>query len=153
MPTTAHRTKASELPDTTFASAADVELGLAPVDPAVPVGVPPPTPCVPVVPVAPIVPVAVSDGPAVTPTPEVPEAPVLREAVEKVVFRLIGIPVPPDEAAVPARVVVKSVGLTMVAFPDGPATMMAVVTDIELVVEEEDIDAVVEPPVRENVPL
>jgi len=145
MPTTAHRTKASELPDTTFASAADVELGLAAVDPAVPVAVPPPTP-------VPVVPVAVPDGPAVTPTPEVP-AVVLREAVAKVVFLLIGIPVPPDEAAVPASVVVKTVGLMMVAFPDGPAIMTAVVTDVELVVEEEDIDADVEPPVRENVPV
>jgi len=129
-----------------LASAADVELGLAAVDPAVPVGVPPPTPCVPVVPVA------VPEGPAVTPTPEVPAA-VLSDAVEKVVFLLIGIPVPPDEAAVPARVVVKTVGLMMVAFPDGPAIMTAVVTAIEVVVEEEDIDDVVEPPVREKVPV
>ena len=148
MPTTAHRTKASELPDTTFASAADVGLGLAPVDPAVPVGVPPPRFVVPVVPVA------VPDGPALTPPPEVP-AVVLREAVAKVVFLLIGIPVPPDEAAVPARVVVKTVGLMIVAFPDGPAIMTAVVTDIEAVetvVEEDDIDVDVDPPVRENVP-
>jgi len=126
-----------------------VALGLAPVDPAVPVGVPPTTPEVPIVPVA----VDEPDGPALTPTPEVP-AVVLSEAVAKVVFLLIGIPVPPDEAAVPARVVVKIVGLMMVAFPDGPATMMAVATDIELVVEEEeDIDVDVEPPLRENVPV
>jgi len=125
-----------------------VALGLAPVDPAVPVGVPP-TPEVPIVPVA----VDEPDGPALRPTPEAP-AVVLSEAVAKVVFLLIGIPVPPDEAAVPARVVVKIVGLMMVAFPDGPATMMAVVTDIELVVEEEeDMDVDVEPPLRENVPV
>jgi len=145
MPTTAHRTKASELPERPFASAADVALGLAPVDPAVPVDVPATTPVVPVAVIEP-------EGPAETPTPEVP-AVVLSEALAKVVFRLIGIPVPPDEAAVPARVVVKIVGLMMVAFPDGPATMTAVATDIELVVEDEDMDVDVEPPVRENVPL
>ena len=144
MPTTAHRTKASELPDTTFASAADVELGLAPVDPAVPVGVPPP-------PWVPVVPVGVPDGPAVTPPPAVP-AVVLREAVAKVVFLLMGIPVPPEEAAVPASVVVKNVGFTMVAFPDGPAIMTAVVAEAEVEVEEDE-DVEVEPPVRENVPV
>ena len=146
MPTTAHRTRASELPDTPFTSAADVGLALAPVDPVVPVAVPP---------APPVVPVAVTEleGPTLTPTPDI-LAVVVSEAVEKVVFLLIGIPVPPDEAAVPARVVVKIVGLMMVEFPDGPAIMTAVAMDVELVVEEEeeDIDVDVEPPVREKVP-
>ena len=149
MPITAHRTKASELPATFLESAADDPLALAlaladvPVEPPAPVVVPVGAPALRP-PVAPLVPVAV---------PPV----VLSDAVEKVVFLLIGMPVPPEEAtavAFGARVVVKTVGLTIVELPDGPAIMMAVATDVELLVEDmeevEDVDEA--PPVKVNMP-
>ena len=68
-------------------------------------------------------------------------------------FRAIGIPVPPEEAAVPARVVVKSVGLIMVVLvPLGPAMIMAVATEEEEAVEDIVVEVVVEPPTSENSP-
>lgn len=98
----------------------------------VPVGVPATTPPVP--PVAVTVAVEVSVW------------------LAKVVFRAIGIPVPPEDAAVPARVVVKSVGLIMVVLvPLGPAMIMAVATDVDEV-DDIVVDVVVDPPTSENSP-
>ena len=68
-------------------------------------------------------------------------------------FRAIGIPVPPEEAAVPASVVVKSVGFMIVVLvPLGPAIIMAVVTEEEAV-EDMVVDVVVEPPTSTNSPV
>ena len=67
-------------------------------------------------------------------------------------FRDIGIPVPPEEAAVPARVVLNIVGLMMVVLPLGPAMIIAVAIEVVVVVEDIVVDVVVEPPTSANSP-